>query len=240
MYRLIRKVTDKKDPIYQDLLKDPFWNNYGIKPTHTYLVHTVMELPISDQIGIYEFHNTRGRKYTLIFPYIEMMVPKTLETFLKFFDIMWEKYNVKVRINDTVRTVEESMQVNNSNLNVIKGQSPTISPHNFGVQVDITPIVVYKDGKELWVNSKMKNHAVWRVLAEEQNKLGLRSGLDFQSYDDRVHYDHPYAYTIQVQYKTGATKNVERFKKLILENYPPVPYNPPYKGRRPTTPVDWL
>jgi hypothetical protein len=48
MYRLIRKVTDKKDPIYQDLLKDPFWNNYGIKPTHTYLVHTVMELPISD------------------------------------------------------------------------------------------------------------------------------------------------------------------------------------------------
>jgi hypothetical protein len=38
-----------------------------------------------------------------------MMVPKTLETFLKFIDIMWEKYNVKVRINDTVRTVEESI-----------------------------------------------------------------------------------------------------------------------------------
>jgi hypothetical protein len=62
-----------------------------------------------------------------------MMVPKTLETFLKFFDIMWEKYNVKVKINDTVRTVEEELAVNNSNLNVIKGQSPKISPHNFGV-----------------------------------------------------------------------------------------------------------
>ena len=240
MYRLVKKVTDKKDQIYQDLLKDTFWTNYGIKPNHTYLIHTVFGLSIGDQIGVYEFQNVRGKKYTLVFPYVDMMVPKTLETFLKFFDIMWEKYNVKVKINDTVRTVEEELAVNNSNLNVIKGQSPKISPHNFGVQVDIQPIVVYKDGKELWVNSKMKNHAVWRVLAEEQNILGLRSGIDFQSYDDRVHYDHPYAYTIQVQYGSGDTKNVEKFKKLILEEYPPVPYKPPYKGRRPTTPIDWI
>jgi len=48
MYRLVKKVTDRQDPIYQNLLKDTFWNTYGIKPTHTYLTHSVMELPISD------------------------------------------------------------------------------------------------------------------------------------------------------------------------------------------------
>lgn len=240
MYKLSKIVTDKKDPIYQNLLKNPFWTNYGIKPTHTYLTHKVMELPISDEIHVYDIQNTRGKKYSLIVPYAKMMVPKTFETFLKFFDIMWEKYNVKVNINDTVRTVEESQAVNNSNLNVIKGQSPKISPHNFGVQIDITPIIVTKDGKELWINSKMKSHQVWRVLQEEQNKLGLRSGLDFYSYDDRIHYDHPYGYSIQVQYQQGDTKTVEKFKKLILESYPPAPYNPPYKGRRPTSPIDWI
>jgi hypothetical protein len=48
MYRLVKKVTDKKDQIYQDLLKDTFWTNYGIKPNHTYLIHTVFGLSIGD------------------------------------------------------------------------------------------------------------------------------------------------------------------------------------------------
>jgi hypothetical protein len=63
-----------------------------------------------------------------------MMVPKVLETFLKFFDTMWECYNVKVRINESVRSIEYQQQyIKTSKCNVSPQNSPNITTHNLGV-----------------------------------------------------------------------------------------------------------
>lgn len=105
---------------------------------------------------------------------------------------MWEKYNIRIYITDTVRSLEDQQMTNNSSLNVVRGNNFVLTTHGIGLQIDFVPVIRnLKTKQEEWINSKMRNHTQWLLVQEELNNVGLKWGGDFLTMYDPVHTQIP-------------------------------------------------
>lgn len=241
MIKFIQQVkNDNNNTVIKQLKQSSFWTNYGLQNKKYIVKEYFPQVEISDDVLVYEVSSSsRGWKYNLILPYGKMLHPKFLEQFLKFQDNLCENYNIWLYITDTLRSIEEQQNINNSSLNVIKGKSPKLSPHNLGLQIDFVPVVKnVKTKSEEWINSKSKSYQ-WTIVQQELNKVGLKWGGDFVSYYDPIHTQHPQSYQLCEQINQ---KNTQLINKLITEidNTKITLFTETNKKNRPSGTIYWI
>lgn len=241
-YKLKEVVKNNRNhPIVNKLLQTQFWRNYGLKNQKYIVKDYFPQVEVSDDILVYQITSPQYGSYDLIIPYGKMLHPKFLEQVLEMQSILWNKYSIWLYITDTIRTLEEQLQVNNSSLNVIKGNSPSLSPHNLGLQIDFTPVVINRKNKnvEEWINSRMKDNPAWRVVQETQNSVGLKWGGDFLSYYDPIHVQHPLSYQLTEQIRQN---NRQQIQTLInqINNTKIEPFRETNVRNRPNGNIYWI
>lgn len=191
-----------------------YFPNYTLK-NKNYIVNQIFpQIQITDDILELNIINDKTQQsYNLVVPYGFMLHPRFLERLVKVVDTLWNTFNIKLVITDTLRDTNEQLNINKSDSNVVKGKSPTISPHNVGLQVDFNPIII-QNGKDVVITSQMKVKT-WTIVQETLNKYGLKWGGDFVSMYDPVHTQHPYSYSLIEQIKQDNIKSITKFVDMI-------------------------
>lgn len=164
--------------IIQNLKQTQFWKNYGLQNKTFILNQKFPDISISDNVIVYILkHEENNLKYNLIIPYGEMLYPEFLDQFVQFQDYLFNTYNMKIYIIETVRCKEEQEKINNSPISILTNQNSFNSPHLFGLQIKFIPIIINKNKIEMWLMSDMDS-IYWNYISEQQKKFNLVWGGD--------------------------------------------------------------
>lgn len=164
--------------IIQNLKQTQFWKDYGLQNKTFILNQKFPDISISDNVIVYILKNYKtDERYNLIIPYGEMLYPEFLDQFVQFQDYLFNTYNMKIYIIETVRCKEEQEKINNSPISILTNQNSFNSPHLFGLQIKFIPIIINKNKIEMWLMSNMES-IYWNYISEQQKKFNLVWGGD--------------------------------------------------------------
>lgn len=159
--------------IIQNLKQTQFWKDYGLQNKTFILNQKFPDISISDNVIVYILKKYKtDERYNLIIPYGEMLYSKFLDQFVQFQDYLFDRYNMKLYIIETLRSKEEQDKINNSHINILTNQTSHDSPHLFGLQIKFIPIIINKNKIEMWLMSNMDS-IYWNYISEQQEKFNL-------------------------------------------------------------------
>ena len=107
---------------------------------------------------------------------------------------------VPVRVTSGRRTIQQQNMIyaqgRTAKGRIVTNAKGGSSPHNFGMAVDVCPIV---DGKLDWNAPR----SVWNKIGAIGKSLGLTWGGDFKSITDLPHFEYRTWRTVQAKWRAG-------------------------------------
>ncbi len=121
-----------------------------------------------------------------------------------------EKQGIQLRVTDGYRTYAEQTKLYNQGRttpgNVVTNAKAGYSLHNFGLAVDVVPMV---DGKPNYNTDK------WPSIASIGKAIGFTWGGDFKSIKDKPHFEMRYKHTTaQLRNKVAAGNTTNGYVNL--------------------------